>query len=191
MKRNGERGALLEGILIGLAVALGGAAIILYGAGRQPYDGAASAVATPLPTSAPLIVATPAPTARATHPPAPSPEALTPTPPQTTATIAPKEEDTVQPEHEQIPREPGGEPSYGLEGMPAVLQAAIAQASTDLSQRLGIGPEQIEMVGFERLFKSGGVKDAPGAPAGWSVRFAAAGHVYVYSVDLRGNVRAR
>jgi hypothetical protein len=191
MKQNGGRGALLEGTLIGLAVALGGAAIILYGAGRQPYDDTASAVATPLPTSAPLIAATIAPTAGATHSPAPSPEALTPTPAQATATIAPTEEDTVQPEREQIPGEPGGEPSYGLEGMPAVLQAAIADATVDLSQRLGVGAEQIEMVGFKRLFKSGGVKDAPRAPAGWSIRFAAAGHVYVYSVDLRGNVRAR
>ena len=139
----------IEALLIGLVVALGAAAIILYGAGSQPQVGGSAQA------------------------------------------IAPTHEVTMQPERRAAPPAAEKEPTHVVGSTPAAAKAAVDKAVAALAQRLGVGAEQIEVLSVQRLYKPGGVSDAPGVPIGWSVRLAVGSSVYAYSVDASGTVRAR
>jgi hypothetical protein len=170
MKQNTERGALFEGALLGLVVILGAAAIVLYGAGRQPEAGApAGGAAAIQSTAAPTPAATPGPS----------------------RSFVATQEAAMPDQRRNVPPDPEIGPTYGPDDMPAALRPAIAQATAHLAQRLGVGHDQIELVGVQRLFKPGRNNDAPGVPIGWSLRFDVAGDRYAYTVDARGTVRPR
>ncbi|MBC8078009.1 MAG: hypothetical protein H7Y32_18165 [Chloroflexales bacterium] len=169
MKRNSARGAIVDGAMLGLVVALGAAAIILYGAGRQPESaGSARAGAAERATNTPSVI---------TRTPTSSPVAT--------------QEAAMPPERRDVPRADDNERTGRPAIIPAAVQHAVAQATADLAQRLGVGADQIEMLGVTRLYKPSGVTDGPGGPIGWSIRLGVGSDVYKYTVDVRGTLHRR
>lgn len=94
-------------------------------------------------------------------------------------------------ERRDVPPRADNEPTHGSDAIPAAAQSAVAKATADLAQRLGVGADQIETLGVTRLMKPGGVNDAPATPIGWSIRLGVGGDVYAYTVDMRGVLRRR